>query len=212
MQRGPAAARELAGPQAPHEIARLCGISLRVGIERSGVARAMFLERFVGQGLELARGLVEAALPLRLSGNLSEDGLREGILFGSGEFRGGPEGFFEELGHGVLCAVVCSLDAEYTPEETTGACPKTTLISNGFVAAERCVQLQAIFQKARECAPSLLILKGFRRDGFLKHRACQLQQLVLRQAMLRTTSGYQKIIYVRISGPSRNKWPCGWRP
>jgi hypothetical protein len=41
----------------------------------------------------------------------------------------------------------------------------------GRASAERCVHLQAILQKARESAPSQLHFKGFRRDGFLKHRA-----------------------------------------
>jgi hypothetical protein len=36
-------------------------------------------------------------------------------------------------------------------------------------------QLEAVDLKARECAPSQLLLKGFRRDGFLERRARQLQ-------------------------------------
>jgi hypothetical protein len=37
--------------------------------------------------------------------------------------------------------------------------------------AERCVHLQAIFQKAGARPPLQLHLKGFKGDGFLKHRA-----------------------------------------
>ena len=80
------------------------------------------------------------------------------------------------------------------------------------VAVERQRSTAGGFSRAGVSPPSVLHFKGFNGDGYHRRRACQLQQLVLRQATLRTTSGYQKIIYVRISGPSRNKWPCGSRP
>src|SRR5687767_10000236 len=49
-----------------------------------------------------------------------------------------------------------------------------------LVSAERCVQLQAIFPEGERSSPSQLHLKGFNGDGYHRHRACQLQQLVMR--------------------------------
>jgi hypothetical protein len=120
MQRGPAAAHELAGPQALHGTERWCGISLRVGIQRARAAGAMLVQRFVSEAFEGPRRFPEAALPLGVCGHLGEDSLSKRVLLGGGELGGGFEGFFEELGHRRLSArrFISSLDAEYTLRET----------------------------------------------------------------------------------------------
>ena len=50
-----------------------------------------------------------------------------------------------------------------------------------FARAERCVQLQAASQGRANARP-VLLLKEIKGDGYLEHRAWQLQQLVLPQA------------------------------
>jgi hypothetical protein len=113
MQHGPAAARELAGLQAPRESAASHETSLLVGIE-ARTSGAVFPQGFVRQALEFTCGLAETALPLSVGGDLGEDGLSEGVLFRGGELGGGLEGFFEQAGHGCSYATARELDAEYT--------------------------------------------------------------------------------------------------
>src|SRR5688572_10934065 len=120
MRRGPAAARELAGPPEFRGTARWCAISLRVGIERSGALSAMLLEGLVREAFECLGGLLQAALPLGLRGHLGEDGLGECVLLGGRELGGGLEGFLEKFGHrrSLRAKGHPSLDAEYTLWET----------------------------------------------------------------------------------------------
>jgi hypothetical protein len=47
------------------------------------------------------------------------------------------------------------------------------------------LQLQAALLKARDSAPRGLHFKETNCDGYLEHRACQLQRLVLRQVAMR---------------------------
>src|SRR4030095_7532469 len=70
-----------AAPRKPPGSVRSCGMSPLFRADRSGGARAMLLQGFVGQILQHILGVLERLLPVLLSRNFRSDGLRKCILF-----------------------------------------------------------------------------------------------------------------------------------